>query len=77
MSRIKPHKIEPKSGRIQEVFSKKTRYLFKILGVAAAYFVTAKISLLLAIPPGYATAVWPAAGIALAAALLYPKIPKF
>ena len=42
-----------------------------VLGVAAAYFVAGKLGLLLAIPPGYATAVWPASGIALAAALLY------
>src|SRR5688572_13154272 len=35
-----------------------------------AYFVAAKASLLLAIPPGYATAVWPPSGIALAALLL-------
>jgi diguanylate cyclase len=36
-----------------------------------AYFVAAKASLLLAIPPGYATAVWPPSGIALAALLLF------
>ncbi|HUP91811.1 MAG TPA: CHASE domain-containing protein [Solimonas sp.] len=38
--------------------------------VAAGYWATAKLALLLAIPPGYATAVWPPAGIALAGALL-------
>ena len=38
--------------------------------LALAYFVTAKASLLLAIPPGYATAVWPPSGIALASILL-------
>ncbi|MGH8729741.1 MAG: MASE1 domain-containing protein, partial [Burkholderiales bacterium] len=38
--------------------------------LAAVYFATAKLSLLLAIPPGYATAVWPPSGIALAATLL-------
>ena len=37
--------------------------------LAAAYFAAAKLSLLLAIPPGYATAVWPPSGIALAATL--------
>lgn len=37
--------------------------------LAAAYFAAAKASLLLAIPPGYATAIWPPAGIALAALL--------
>jgi len=45
------------------------------LAVAAAYFAAGKLALLLAIPPGYATAVWPAAGIALAAALILgPRI---
>src|SRR4249919_3655064 len=38
--------------------------------LAVVYFVAAKLSLLLAIPPGYATAVWPPSGIALAAILL-------
>ncbi|MBI1943925.1 MAG: MASE1 domain-containing protein, partial [Betaproteobacteria bacterium] len=43
--------------------------------LAAAYFVAAKLSLTLAIPPGYATAVWPPSGLALAALLLGG--PKF
>ena len=38
--------------------------------LAVAYFVAAKLSLLFAIPPGHATAVWPPSGIALAAMLL-------
>ena len=38
--------------------------------LVVAYFAAAKASLLLAIPPGYATAVWPPSGIALAAMLL-------
>ena len=38
--------------------------------LAAAYFIAAKLSLLLAIPPGYATALWPPSGIALAALLM-------
>lgn len=37
--------------------------------LAAAYFAAAKASLVLAIAPGYATAIWPPAGIALAALL--------
>ena len=37
--------------------------------VAGVYFLAARLSLSLAIPPGYATAVWPPSGIALAAAL--------
>ncbi|HTU58626.1 MAG TPA: MASE1 domain-containing protein, partial [Polyangiales bacterium] len=39
--------------------------------LALAYFVAGRVSLLLAIPPGYATAIWPGAGIALAALLIY------
>ncbi len=42
------------------------------LGVLAlCYFAAAKVSLVFAIPPGYATAVWPPSGIALAALLLW------
>ena len=42
-----------------------------IFGLALAYFATGKLALLLAIPPGYATAVWPASGVALAGVLLF------
>ena len=43
--------------------------------LAALYFVVAKLSLLAAIPPGYATSVWPPSGLALAALLLLgPKV---
>jgi PAS domain S-box-containing protein len=38
--------------------------------LAAIYVAAAKLSLLLAIPPGYATAVWPPSGLAMAALLL-------
>jgi PAS domain S-box-containing protein len=38
--------------------------------LAAAYFAAAKLALLIAIPPGYATALWPGSGIAVAALLL-------
>jgi PAS domain S-box-containing protein len=47
------------------------RSLAKAGALAVCYLVAAKASLLLAIPPGYATAVWPPSGIALAALLLY------
>jgi len=51
------------------------RYVAQISVLAALYFVVAKLSLLAAIPPGYATSVWPPSGIALAAILLYrPRI---
>ena len=46
------------------------RTLLLIAAVAAGYYVTGRLGLLLAIPPGYATAVWPPSGIALAAVLL-------
>ncbi|MBV9360088.1 MAG: MASE1 domain-containing protein [Betaproteobacteria bacterium] len=39
--------------------------------LAVVYFAAAKVSLLVAIPPGYATAIWPPSGIALAALLLW------
>lgn len=38
--------------------------------VAVSYYVTGKLGLLLAIPPGFATAVWAPAGVPLAAVLL-------
>jgi signal transduction histidine kinase len=47
--------------------------LGRTLLVAAAYVVAGKLALLLAIPPGYATAVWPPAGIALGALLVLGK----
>jgi PAS domain S-box-containing protein len=47
------------------------RRALQVALLAAAYFVAAKVSLLAAIPPGYATAVWPPSGIALAALLLW------
>jgi EAL domain-containing protein (putative c-di-GMP-specific phosphodiesterase class I)/integral membrane sensor domain MASE1 len=42
-----------------------------LLTVAIAYIAVANLSLSLAIPPGYATPVWPPSGIALAATLLF------
>lgn len=47
------------------------RYLFVSLLIAATYVATGKLGLLLAIPPGYATAVWPPSGIALGALLVF------
>ena len=45
--------------------------ILQIIGLAAAYFVTGKLGTYLAIPPGYATAIWPPSGIALASVLIY------
>lgn len=44
--------------------------LFNVLTLAATYFIVGKLSLALAIPPGFASPVWPAAGFALAAVLI-------
>src|SRR4030095_11428046 len=47
------------------------RYFLQVLFLAAAYVFSGWLGSLLAVPPGYATAVFPAAGVALAALLLY------
>lgn len=44
--------------------------IWSFIGVAAGYYLTGRLGLLLAIPPGYATAIWPPSGMALAAVLL-------
>src|SRR5919108_1571851 len=52
-----------------------SHYLIKRLAtvfmIATAYFITGRLGLMLAIPPGYATAVFPPSGIALASVLLF------
>jgi PAS domain S-box-containing protein len=53
---------------VREILAKR-RWL-QILVLAVAYTAVGRLGLLLAIPPGYATAVWPASGIALAGLLL-------
>src|SRR5215471_1056093 len=45
-------------------------YWLWVVLLASVYFSAAKVSLLLAIPPGYATAVWPPSGIAVAVLLM-------
>jgi len=50
---------------------RRTTYLGAICGIAVLYYLTGRLGLLLAIPPGYATAVWPPSGIALAGLLLF------
>jgi len=52
-------------------FARLLRHALQITGIAIAYAVTGKLGLLLAIPPGYATAIWPPSGIALVALLVY------
>ena len=46
-------------------------WVIHMFGVAIVYGVLGNLSLLLAIPPGYATAIWPPSGVALAAVLVY------
>jgi integral membrane sensor domain MASE1 len=63
----------PRDDAVEEkavVASRRWAVLAQAALVAAAYFAAAKLALLLAIPPGYATAIWPGSGIALAALLL-------
>jgi PAS domain S-box-containing protein len=43
----------------------------RIVALAVCYYAAGQLGILLAIPPGYATAFWPAAGIALAGLLLF------
>ncbi|WP_127716306.1 CHASE domain-containing protein [Halobacteriovorax sp. HLS] len=43
----------------------------QILMVALAYYLSGRVGLLLAIPPGFASAIWPAAGVAVASALIF------
>jgi integral membrane sensor domain MASE1 len=49
----------------------KTNLILKNLLLALTYFIAGKLSLLLAIPPGYASAIWPSCGIAVAAILIF------
>jgi PAS domain S-box-containing protein len=50
--------------------STQLRHVVWVALLAALYFALAKLSLLTAIPPGYATSVWPPSGLALAAVVL-------
>jgi len=52
-------------------YSLTTDRLVKILLLTAAYGLTGIVGISLAIPPGYATAVWPPSGIAFAAILMW------
>src|SRR5262245_7814291 len=61
---------EPAEERPVKGMSRR-RSLAVVLGVAVAYFLAGRAALLLAVPPGYATGVWPSAGIALASTILF------
>src|SRR5690242_18084774 len=43
----------------------KSNYFARAALLAALYILTGKLGLLLAVPPGYATIIWPASGIAI------------
>ncbi len=58
------------AARRARAFDRPVVYLARVVSLAAVYFCAAKLALLVAIPPGYATAVWPASGIAFASVLL-------
>ncbi len=47
------------------------RFLSKIFLLALLYVFTGKVGLLLAVPPGYATFIWPPSGIALGMLILH------
>ena len=47
-----------------------TSYWAKVAGLALVYYVTGRLGLLLVVPPGQSTAMWPPAGVALAAVLI-------
>ncbi len=52
-------------------------YFLQIIGLTIAYFVAGKLGNLLAIPPNYATVIFPSSGVALAGVLLYGKRAGF
>src|SRR5512145_1325766 len=66
---------QPLAGDTQrlETYKKRwsLRHVRRIGALAIGYFGTGILGLLLAVPPGYASPVWPASGIALAGLLLW------
>ncbi|MGI2182655.1 EAL domain-containing protein [Shewanella oncorhynchi] len=48
-------------------------YLKVNIFIALAYVIVGKIGLMIALPPGYSAAIWPAAGIAIAACVLWKE----
>src|SRR4051794_30783813 len=55
----------------QVAIGRPLRYTGQVALLTAVYCVVAKLSLLTAVPPGYATSVWPPSGLAVAALLLF------
>ena len=54
--------LQPRSGMA---------WMTRVLLLALAYVIAGRLALLLAIPPGFATAIFPPVGIALAAVLIW------
>ncbi|MCS6152605.1 EAL domain-containing protein [Shewanella baltica] len=50
-----------------------TPYLKVNIFIALAYIIVGKLGLMIAVPPGYSAAIWPAAGIAIAACILWKE----
>lgn len=57
--------------RVRAAAANKFSDLLLVLATALLYWITGKIGLLTAIPPGVATSIWPPSGLALASLLLF------
>src|SRR4051812_43761766 len=57
-------------SRHRSIIGSRKRRLLSCLTLALAYVLMGRLGLFLAVPPGYATAIFPPAGIAMAAALI-------
>jgi integral membrane sensor domain MASE1 len=51
-------------------FVKRHIFIFQLFALTFAYCATGKLGMFLAVPPGYATAIYPPSGIALAGILI-------
>lgn len=47
------------------------KYVATVIGVAFFYFVLGKLGIMLSVPPGFATIIWPPSGLALAACIAF------
>ena len=57
--------------RVFYMVTTRLEYSLQVIGIAGLYALVGEVSILLAIPPGYSAAIWPPAGIALVAMLIY------
>jgi len=46
-------------------------WILRNAGIAGGYFILGKLALALALPPGFVSAIWPAAGLAFAVTALW------